>query len=116
MAGTKVWNIGEVLTASTLNGNFAKLPYSSFSYRTTLGGPLGPGVSYEFAVAFPAGRFQVPPNYSVGTSLAILTCYIPSITAGTVVIGSKNTSPSVSASNFDVSANFVQMTAGTANG
>jgi hypothetical protein len=116
MAGTKVWNIGEVLTASTLNGNFSKLPYSYFSYRTTLGGPLGAGTSYEFAVAFPAGRFQVPPNYSVGTSLAIITCYIPSITAGTVVIGSKNTSPSVSASNFDVSANFVQMTAGTANG
>jgi hypothetical protein len=116
MAGTKVWNIGDVLTASDLNGNFAKLPYSSYSFRTTLAGPAGPGTSYEFAIAFPAGRFTVPPNYTVGTSQAIITCYVPSITAGTVVIGSKNTSPSVFATNFDVSLTFVQMTAGTANG
>jgi hypothetical protein len=116
MAGTKVWTTGEVLTASTLNGNFAKLPYSFFAYTARLGGPLGAGASYEFAVAFPSGRFQVAPIYTIGTSQAIITGYVASITSGTVTLGVKNTSPSVSATNFDICLTAVQMTAGTAAG
>jgi hypothetical protein len=115
MAGTKVWTIGEVLTASTLNGNFDKLPYASSAFRYTQTGTIAINTSVTTAVAFPVSRFSVAPLVTVSSSDQYLTAYVSSVTSGTVTIGLRNNGNATSAA-CQVSGFAVQMTAGTASG
>ena len=86
MAGTKVWTIGEVLTASALNGNFTKLPYASSAFTYTQAAVISPNSTAVTAVAFPASRFAVAPLVTVSTTDRYLTAYVSAITSGTATI------------------------------
>ena len=116
MSATKVFTIGEVLTASDLNSNFSKLPYSSAAFTYTQVATLAPNVDTTFAVAFPASRFTVAPLVTVSSSDQYLTAYVSAITAGTATIGLKNNGSGTSAASAIVSGFAVQMTSGTAAG
>jgi hypothetical protein len=116
MAGTKVWTIGEVLTAATLNGNFDKLPYASSAFTYTQVATIAINTSVTTAVAFPASRFAVAPLVTVSSRDQYLTAYISAVTAGTVTVGLRNNGNATSAANVIVSGFAVQMTSGTAAG
>lgn len=116
MAGTKTWSIGEVLTASDLNGNFNKLPYASAAFTFVQAAALAPNVQATLAVAFPAGRFSVAPIVTVATNSPPYTAYISAITSGTVTVGVRNNGSYTPPANAIVTGFAVQMTAGTAAG
>jgi hypothetical protein len=116
MAGTKTWTIGEVLTASDLNGNFNKLPYASAAFTFTQVATLAANASATTAVAFPASRFAVAPLVTVSSQSAVLTAYISAVTSGTVTVGLRNNGSITSNANAIVSGIAVQMTSGTAAG
>ena len=116
MAGTKTWTIGEVLTASDLNGNFTKLPYASSAFTFTQAAIIAPNGTALTAVAFPASRFSVAPLVTVSSRDRYLTAYISAITSGTATIGLSNNGNGSSTANVIVSGFAVQMTSGTAAG
>jgi hypothetical protein len=116
MSGTKTWSIGEVLTASALNGNFTKLPYASSAFTYTQAATLAANASATTAVAFPASRFSVAPLVTVSSQSAVLTAYISAITSGTVTVGLRNNGSITSNANVIVSGIAIQMTSGTAAG
>lgn len=116
MAGTKTWSIGEVLTASDLNGNFTKLPYASSAFTFTQAAALTPNSTALTAVAFPASRFAVAPLVTVSSQSNVLTAYINAVTSGTVTVGVCNNGATNSATNVIVSGIAIQMTSGTAAG
>lgn len=116
MAGTKVWSIGEVLTAADLNGNFTKLPYASAGFTYTQVATIAINTSVTTAVAFPASRFNVAPLVTVSSSDQYLTAYVSAVTSGTVTVGLRNNGNATSAANAIVTGFAVQMTAGTAVG
>lgn len=116
MAATKTWSIGEVLTASDLNGNFAKLPFASAGFTFTQATAIAPNISVTVAVAFPTSRFSVAPLVTVATNDQYLTAYVSAITAGTATIGLRNNGNGSSAANAVVTGFAVQMTSGTAAG
>jgi hypothetical protein len=117
MSATKIWSIGDVLTASDLNGNFSKLPYASAAFTYNQVATLAPGVTTTFAVAFPASRFNVAPIVTISTSSPWLTGYVSANTAGTVTVGlANNAGSSSSTANTTVTGFAVQMTSGTAAG
>lgn len=116
MAGTKVWTIGEVLTASALNGNFDKLPYASSAFTYTQVATIAANGTALTAVAFPASRFTVAPLVTVSSRSNVLTAYINAVTSGTVTVGLCNNGASTSAANVIVSGIAIQMTSGTATG
>lgn len=116
MAGTKVWATGEVLTASTLNGNFDKLPFASSAFQYTQAAALAPNVQATVAVAFPASRFSVAPIVTVATNSPPYTAYISAVTSGTVTVGVRNNGSYTPPANAIVTGFAVQMTSGTATG
>jgi hypothetical protein len=116
MAGTKVWTIGEVLTAATLNGNFDKLPYASSAFTYTQVATIAANGTALTAVAFPASRFAVAPLVTVSSRSNVLTAYISAVTSGTVTVGLCNNGAATSAANVIVSGIAIQMTSGTAAG
>jgi hypothetical protein len=116
MAGTKVWSIGEVLTASDLNGNFDKLPYASSAFTYTQVATIAPNSTALTAVAFPTSRFAVAPLVTVSSRSNVLTAYINAVTSGTVTVGLCNNGAATSAANVIVSGVAIQMTSGTAAG
>lgn len=116
MSATKSWVIGDVLTASDLNGNFSKLPYATSAFQYTVAAALAINTQSTFAVALPVGRFAVAPIVVVTTNDPYLTGYVSSITSATAIIGVRNNGNTTSASNFVVGFTAVQMTAGTATG
>ena len=116
MAGTKVWSIGEVLTASDLNGNFTKLPYASAAFTFVQAAALAPNVQATTAVAFPASRFAVAPIVTASTDSSPYTAYISAVTSGTVTVGVRNNGSFTPAANAIVTGFAVQMTSGTAAG
>jgi hypothetical protein len=116
MAGTKTWSIGEVLTASDLNGNFTKLPYASAAFTYTQAAVISPNSSATVAVAFPASRFNVAPLVTVSSQSNVLTAYISAVTSGTVTVGLCNNGNATSSTNVIVSGIAIQMTSGTAAG
>ena len=116
MAGTKTWTIGEVLTASDLNGNFDKLPYASAAFTFTRAATLAANASATTAVAFPASRFSVAPLVTVSSQSNVLTAYVNAVTSGTVTVGLCNNGAVTSATNVIVSGVALQMTSGTAAG
>jgi hypothetical protein len=116
MAGTKSWSIGEVLTASDLNGNFDKLPYASSAFTYTQVATIAANGTALTAVAFPASRFAVAPLVTVSSRSNVLTAYISAVTSGTVTVGLCNNGAATSAANVIVSGIAIQMTSGTAAG
>ena len=117
MAATKVFTIGEVLTASDLNGNFSKLPFASAGFTYTQVATLAPNVTATaVAVVFPASRFNVAPLVTVSTSSPFLTAFVSAINAGTATINVRNNGDNTSAANVIVTGFAVQMTSGTAAG
>jgi hypothetical protein len=117
MAATKVFTIGEVLTASDLNGNFSKLPFASAAFRYTQVAAVAPNdLGTSVAVAFPASRFSVAPLVTVSTDSSVLTAYVLSVTSGTATINVRNNGNASSGANAVVTGFAVQMTSGTAAG
>lgn len=116
MAATKTWTIGEVLTASDLNGNFSKLPFASAGFTYTNAATIAVNTTTTTAVAFPAGRFSVAPLVTVSCSDQMLTAYVSAITSGTATIGLRNNGSGTSAASAIVTGFAVQMTSGTAAG
>jgi hypothetical protein len=116
MAGTKTWSIGEVLTASDLNGNFTKLPYASAAFTFIQAAALAPNVQATTAVAFPAGRFSISPIVTASSDSSVYTAFISAVTSGTVTIGVRNNGSFTPAANSVVTGFAVQMTSGTAAG
>jgi hypothetical protein len=116
MAATKVFTIGEVLTASDLNGNFSKLPFASAGFTYTQVATIAVNSIATTAVVFPAGRFNVAPLVTVSSSDQMLTAYVSAITAGTATIGLRNNGSGTSAASAIVTGFAVQMTSGTAAG
>jgi hypothetical protein len=116
MAGTKVWSAGEVLGASDLNGNFAKLPYA-FAAGTgaTTTGALATNAQTTVSITFPASRFSVAPIISAWTGSQRYVAVATTIAAGSATITVRNVSD---ATGTDVTVYYhaVQMTAGTAAG
>lgn len=116
MAATKVFTIGEVLTASDLNGNFSKLPFASAGFTYTNAATIAVNTTTTTAVAFPAGRFSVAPLVTVSSNSEMLTAFVSAITSGTATIGLRNNGSGTSAASAIVTGFAVQMTSGTAAG
>ena len=116
MSATKVFTIGEVLTASDLNSNFSKLPFATSGFTYTQVATIAVNTAVTFAVVFPASRFSVAPLVTVSSSDQYLTAYVSAITAGTATIGLRNNGSGTSAASAIVTGFAVQMTSGTAAG
>lgn len=117
MSATKTWNIGDVLTASDLNSNFSKLPYSTSAVTATYtGGAIAINTSTTVAIAFPTSRFSVAPIVALSTSDQYLTAYVSAVTAGTVTVGLRNNGNASSAGTVVIYGLASQWTSGTAAG
>ncbi len=119
MSATKIWSIGDVLTASDLNSNFTKLPFASSAFTYTQVATVAPNVTATataVAVAFPASRFSVAPIVTVSTNSPFLTAFVSAITSGTATINVRNNGDTTSAASAIVTGFAVQMTSGTAAG
>lgn len=116
MSATKIWSIGDLLTAADLNSNFTKLPYASAAFSFIQAAALAPNAEATTAVAFPAGRFNVPPLVTVSADRSVYTAYIATVTSGTATIGVRNNGSFTPATNATVTGFAVQMTSGTAAG
>jgi len=117
MSATKIWSIGDVLTASDLNSNFTKLPFASSAFTYTQVATVAPNVTATaVAIAFPASRFSQPPIVTLATNDQFLTAFVSAITAGTATINVRNNGSGTSAANAIVTGFAVQMTSGTAAG
>ena len=90
MSATKVWSIGDVLTASDLNSNFSKLPWATTAFTATQSGALAINTGTTVAVVFPTSRFTVAPIVTVSTNSTVLTAYVSAVNAGTVTVGVYN--------------------------
>jgi hypothetical protein len=115
MAATKVFTIGEVLTASDLNSNFDKLPFSTSAFTFTYGTAIAPNASVTVAIALPVARFSVAPIVTVSSNDQYLTAYVSAISSGTATIGLKNNGAGSSGTAI-ITGFAVQMTSGTAAG
>ena len=115
MSATKVFTIGEVLTAADLNSNFANLPFSSAGFTFTHATAIAPNAAVTVAVAFPTSRFSVAPLVTVSSNDQYLTAYVSAITSGTATIGLRNNGNGSSGTAI-VTGFAVQMTSGTAAG
>ncbi len=117
MSATKVFTIGEVLTASDLNSNFSKLPFSTSAFTyTQVATVAANATATPVAVVFPASRFSVAPLVTVSTSDQFLTAFVSAIAVGTATIGLRNNGSGTSAANAIVTGFAIQMTSGTAAG
>jgi hypothetical protein len=116
MSATKTWAIGDVLTASDLNSNFTKLPYSTSAFTATQSGALAVNTGTTVAVVFPASRFSVAPIVTVSTNSTVLTAYVSAVNAGTATIGVYNNGAASSGATTTIYGMAVQMTSGTAAG
>lgn len=117
MAATNVFTIGDVLTASNLNGNFSKLPYATAGFTYTQVATLATNITATaVAVVLPTSRFGVAPLVVVSSSDQYLTAFVSSIASGTATINLRNNGNATSAANAIVTGFAVQMTSGTASG
>jgi len=115
MAATKVFTIGEVLTASDLNGNFDKLPFATSAFSFTYGTAIAPNAGVTVAVVFPTSRFSQAPIVTVSSNDQYLTAYVSAIGSGTATIGLRNNGNGSSGTAI-VTGFAVQMSSGTAAG
>ena len=116
MSATKTWNIGDVLTASDLNSNFSKLPYSTYQFSYTYSGTISANSGVTFAVVYPTSRFSVAPIVTVSSNSAALTAYVYLNNAGTVTVGLFNNGASVSGATTLVYGQATQWASGSASG
>jgi hypothetical protein len=117
MSATKTWNIGDVLTASDLNSNFTKLPYSVASFTATYtSGAIAINTGTTVAIALPSARFSVAPICTVSTNSTVLTAYISAVNSGTVTVGIYNNGNASSAATVVIYGVAVQATSSTAAG
>jgi hypothetical protein len=115
MAATKVFTIGEVLTASDLNSNFDKLPFATSAFSFTYGTAIAPNAGVTVAVVFPTSRFSQAPIVTVSSNDQYLTAYVSAIGSGTATIGLRNNGNGSSGTAI-VTGFAVQMSSGTAAG
>lgn len=117
MAGTKVWSAGEVLGASDLNGNFAKLPYAyaAGTASTLTGALVADGTIGSITITFPTSRFSVAPICQAWTSGTRYIASVTSIGTASATVTVRNVSGATGSSET-IYWNAVQMTAGTAAG
>jgi hypothetical protein len=117
MSATKIFTIGETLTANDLNSNFAKLPFATSAFSYVQVATVAPdSTATAVAVAFPASRFSVAPIVTVSTSSPVLTAFVSAITPGTATINVRNNGNGSSAANVVVTGFAIQMTSSTAAG
>jgi len=117
MSATKIWNIGDVLTASDLNSNFTKLPYSVMPFTINYtSGAIAANATALIAVPFTASRFSVSPIVSASTDSRYLTAYIYSVNSGTVTIGLSNNGNASSAATVVITGFAMQWASGSAAG
>ena len=117
MSATKVWNIGDVLTASDLNSNFSKLPYAVAAITASYtGGAIAANGTASVAIALPSSRFGVAPIVSLSTNDGYLTPFVSAVTSGTVTVGLRNNGNANSAGTVVIYGVCLQMTSGTAAG
>lgn len=117
MSATKSWSIGDVLTASDLNSNFSKLPYSVMPFTSTYtSGAITTNSTALVAIPFTASRFAVAPIVTVSCSDRYLTPYVYSVTSGTVTIGLSNNGNASSSGTVTIYGIAMQWNAGTAAG
>ena len=117
MAGYKIWNIGDVLTAADLNSSFSDLPLRHSAITATYtGGAIAINTSTTVAIAFPTSRFSVAPIVTLSTNDQYLTAYVSAVTAGTVTVGLRNNGNTSSAGTVVIYGLVTQMTSGTAAG
>jgi hypothetical protein len=116
MAGTKVWSAGEVLGASDLNGNFAKLPYAyAAGTGATTTTALAADATTTINITYPTSRFSVAPIVQAWTTSNRYIVSIGTNAAGSAVATVRNVS-AASGSDSTLYWTAVQMTAGTAAG
>lgn len=117
MSATKTWSIGDVLTASDLNSNFTKLPYSTYQFLYTYtSGALAVNTGTTFAVVYPTSRFSVAPIVTVSSNSTVLTAYVSAVNAGTVTVGLFNNGNASSAATVVVYGQATQWASGSASG
>lgn len=117
MAGYKIWNIGDVLTAADLNSSFSDLPLRHAAITATYtGGAIAINTSTTVAIAFPTSRFSVAPIVTLSTNDQYLTAYVSAVTSGTVTVGLRNNGNASSAGTVVIYGLATQMTSGTAAG
>ena len=117
MSATKTWNIGDVLTASDLNSNFSKLPYSTYQFSYTYtAGAIAINTQTTFAVVYPTSRFSVAPIVTVSSNDPFLTAYVSAVGAGTVTVGLRNNGNASSAATVVVTGHATQWASGSASG
>ena len=117
MSATKTWSIGDVLTASDLNSNWSKLPYSVMPFTSTYtSGAIAANATALVAIPFTASRFSVAPIVTVSCSDRYLTAYVYSVNAGTVTVGLSNNGNASSAATVVIYGNATQWSSSTAAG
>ena len=117
MAGYKIWNIVDVLTAADLNSSFSDLPlWHSAITATYTGGAIGINTSTTVAIAFPVSRFSQAPIVALSCNDQYLTAYVSAVTSGTVTVGLRNNGNNPSAGTVVIYGMATQMTSGTAAG
>lgn len=116
MATTKTWTIGDVLTASDLNSNFANLGWSrAAGTGNTTTGALIVDATATVNITYPTGRFSVAPIISAWTSSNRYICSVGTNTAGSAIVTVRNVSLATG-SDATVYWSAVQMTSTTAAG
>ncbi len=116
MAGTKVFTAGEVLSATDLNGNFAKLPYAyAAGTGVTTTGALAADATATININYPSSRFVVAPIVQAWTTSNRYVVSVGTNTAGSAIATVRNVS-AASGSDSTLFWTAVQMTAGTAAG
>jgi hypothetical protein len=116
MAGYKTWTIGDVLTASDLNSNFANLGWSrAAGTGDSTSGALAADATSTVNITYPTSRFSVAPIVSVWTSSNRYICSVGTNTAGSAIVTVRNVS-AATGSDATVYWSAVQMTSTTAAG
>ena len=116
MATTKTWTIGDVLTATDLNNNFANLGWSmAAGTGDSTTGVLAADGTASVNITYPSGRFTVAPIVSAWTTSNRYICSINTNAAGSATVVVRNVSAG-SGSDATVYWSAVQMTSGTAAG
>ena len=117
MSATKTWNVGDVLSASDLNSNFTKLPYSVMPFTSTYtAGAIATNSTALVAIPFTASRFSVAPVVTVSCDSRYLTAYVYSVTSGTVTVGLSNNGNASSAATVVITGIAMQWASGSAAG
>ena len=116
MSATKIWSIGDILTASDLNSNFTKLAYAQAAGEgATTTGALAADATTTVNIVYPSSRFSVAPVVQAWTSSNRYVVSIGTNTAGSAIATVRNVS-AATGSDATLYWTAVQMTSSAANG